>query len=538
MPSPTRRTRTAPESVATPVASRPATVWAVLACALLAVLLRWPGLWLPLGPDEAGFTLVARGWYPGSGDLYGSHFVDRSPVLVGVFKVGDLVGGPYLLRFVGAAGMALAVWWTARITQEMAALVDPGRRADRAMVLSALTATALLGNATLDPAAAKGEVLALPLLAGGVLLALRAMRTRRLLLAGLSGVSGMLAVGLKQSLASALVFGAVLFVGAAVAGRVPARSGVRMLAAFAAGAGVVVLGCVLWVLAWGGSPASMFYAVVTFRSDAGHVLSSAGSAAQSARALGLAERVASSGMLLIAVLLTLRAKAVFSHAPVLATALFSAAALDTGGIVLGGSFWPAYLFPLMLSLSWSVGLVAFTPATRFSPKTLQRATGAVTVVLLVACLVTMVSWTRWRMDRPEDDVATGAAIGEASARGDSLVVYGGQATVQWASNLPSPYEHLWSLPMRTMDPELDQLNAVLYGPRAPTWFVTMAPLDAWHGLATEAGVGHALSTRYRLVARTCSGRGIYLRRDTRRPAPRPDCQTPWPHWLWLPPPIG
>ncbi len=50
-------------------------------------------------------------------------------------------------------------------------------------------------------------------------------------------------------------------------------------------------------------------------------------------------------------------------------------------------------------------------------------------------------------------------------------MYGGRADIQYTSGLPSPYQHLWSLPMRTLDPDLTELRALLEGPDAPTWFV-------------------------------------------------------------------
>ena len=74
----------------------------------------------------------------------------------------------------------------------------------------------------------------------------------------------------------------------------------------------------------------------------------------------------------------------------------------------------------------------------------------------------------------------------------------GNADVQQASGLPSPYEQLWTLPMRTLDPHLAQLRAVLRGPAAPTWVVAWGDLDPWnidaHG-RTRLAAGHALPAR-------------------------------------------
>ncbi|MEP7090268.1 MAG: hypothetical protein ABI776_09190 [Nocardioidaceae bacterium] len=51
--------------------------------------------------------------------------------------------------------------------------------------------------------------------------------------------------------------------------------------------------------------------------------------------------------------------------------------------------------------------------------------------------------------------------------GDTAAVLYGNASVQEASGMPSPYAQLWTLPMRTLDPPLVELRALLRGPRAP-----------------------------------------------------------------------
>ena len=56
----------------------------------------------------------------------------------------------------------------------------------------------------------------------------------------------------------------------------------------------------------------------------------------------------------------------------------------------------------------------------------------------------------------------------------------GNADVQQASGMTSPYPQLWTLPMRTLDPHLSDLTTVLNGRHAPTWVVTWSNLDPWH----------------------------------------------------------
>jgi hypothetical protein len=66
--------------------------------------------------------------------------------------------------------------------------------------------------------------------------------------------------------------------------------------------------------------------------------------------------------------------------------------------------------------------------------------------------------------------------------------------------MTSPYEQLWSLPVRVRDPELETLTEVLAGSRAPTWVVADGTsMRTWGVDATTAD--RALRDRYQLAAR-------------------------------------
>ena len=111
---------------------------------------------------------------------------------------------------------------------------------------------------------------------------------------------------------------------------------------------------------------------------------------------------------------------------------------------------------------------------------------------------------------------------DSAEPGDTLVVFGGRADLQLTSGLDSPYPYLWSLPMRTRDPEYADLTALLDGPRAPTWLVEWVDLDAWAG----AGVPElraAIDEHYVEVGTTCDDHPIYLLRGVDRPEVTPDC---------------
>jgi hypothetical protein len=60
----------------------------VVLTVLVGLLLRLPFTCRPAYPDEAGYLLVARHWRSGGPWLYGMLWVDRPPLLWGMWVVG------------------------------------------------------------------------------------------------------------------------------------------------------------------------------------------------------------------------------------------------------------------------------------------------------------------------------------------------------------------------------------------------------------------------------------------------------------------
>ena len=81
--------------------------------------------------------------------------------------------------------------------------------------------------------------------------------------------------------------------------------------------------------------------------------------------------------------------------------------------------------------------------------------------------------------------------------------------------MASPYEHLWSLPMRTLDPDLDELRTLLDGPDAPTWVVMWVPASAWGGLGEP--LEPVLDERYRPHGQGCGDKPVSCAPDVSRP---------------------
>jgi hypothetical protein len=118
---------------------------------------------------------------------------------------------------------------------------------------------------------------------------------------------------------------------------------------------------------------------------------------------------------------------------------------------------------------------------------------------------------------------TGEAIAAVAEDDDTLVVFGGRPDIQYAAGLSSPYRHLWSVPMRTLDPELAELRAVVAGEDPPTWIVEWVRFETWND---EAGalLRRDVEERYVKHGVGCDDRPVYLLRSVQRAPLEPDCR--------------
>lgn len=514
----------------------------VWGAALLATLGRFGGWLWPLRPDEAGFLMVARAWDPRPDALYHPYFVDRPPSLLLVVRWADAIGGPYFLRLVAALGCGVAVLFTASLVREVAR--DLPHRVEEATLArvsagAALMTAAFLVTPQVDAISAKGEVLGVPLLVGSCLLALRAARTRSPGWAFTAGLLAMSAVGLKQSLVGGLVHGGVLLAVAWATRRVGGRTFLRLAGAAAFGAAVPVLATVVGTWAAGVELSQVGYAVLGFREDASQVIIEQTNPANTSRLVHLLVASVTTGMVLVALRSLLGVRVALRRVPGPTLAALAMLVGDVTLLVASGSFWRPYLLALVPSL---VALWAYTrvatltprepraqPTTRGEGRRRSRLDAVVVGFCVASSVVSLIGWTWgvWWNGAPPREYVLGREIGRVAAVDDTLVVYGGRADLQWASGLESPYPHLWSLPMRTADPDLAQLRGVLAGPDAPTWLVEVVELRAWDRMGAEALRG-VVRARYAHVGTYCEDFAVLrLREAPEVEAPAPDCETPW-----------
>jgi hypothetical protein len=492
--------------------------------ALAAALFRFPGLLYPLGSDESGFTLVARAWDPQPDSLYGRYWVDRPPTLIALIRLSDMVGGASVIRVVAAIGCVVLVVLsaaTARAALRYAGETD-GRFIGRTGAWTAVLAAAFTSTAMIDPIMAKGEILGIPFVMLSFYLALRALARERidgraLALAFGAGLAALMAQGMKQNLVAGLLFGGVVLVGSRLSHRITTGEFLRLGAAALAGAAVPVVGTVAWAMIEGVHLDTLWYAVYGFRSDALEVIASESTDGPVRRGLLLLGIAVGTGAVFVLAGLALHHRRVWELDRTLAVATTLVVTVDGLALLLGGSFWRPYLFAIVPGIVLCTALLL---AVR--DHVAKRARALVVVAAVVSALATG-AWTVADLVglAPSEPTRTGQALGRAAEPGDTVAVYGGRAEIVLASGMESPYPYLWSLPMRTLDPDLADLRALLAGPDAPTWLVLWAPESAWGGKGRA--LRPVLDEHYRQHGEACNGGPVYLREGFVRPPLRADC---------------
>jgi hypothetical protein len=440
----------------------PVGVWVA---AGVVVALRLPFVGSPLGSDEAGYLAVAQQWHSGGSSLYGNYWVDRPPLLITIFRAAALLGGTVPLRLIGIGAAVVAVLAVGRTAGILA-----GRGA---ATWAALAASAFLVSPLAGASEVNGELLAAPFVAVGIAGLVEALMSdsprRAAVASGLAGVCGVAAVLVKQNMLDVLVFGGTL---ALLTARTVGPAHLRRVAAwFVAGGLLAAVVMALWTLAHGTSLSGVWFAMYQFRVEADRVMSTYPSAAAVARQHRLLLEALENGMVIVAGLLAVvvsrrrhdhptpdRASAVARAVP---WALVATLAYGVVSIYLGQGFWVHYLVQLAVPLAITAGL-AFSSRPRLAPLVVGLA-GASAVAAVLYSVLQPPSGSGDRL---------GQEIGAVACPNDTIITVWGHAEVTRSSGLRSPYPYLWYLPERTLDPELNLLDATLQRATAPVWLVT------------------------------------------------------------------
>ncbi len=468
----------------------------------------------PLRNDEGGYLRIARQWHTSGEFIYGDYFVDRPPLLIAIFRLAALwewdqairvIAIPFVLLFV------LAAWHAGNLLSGGAG----GRRA-------AVVAAALLCSPMLAADQADGELFGAALVMASIASALSAWHadsvSRRFWLTGCAGALGAAAPLVKQNLLEGLVFIAALVAFGRATGN--GRRGIDGGIALGAALGALFTGALFW--AWmaiaGTELAGVWHDLVAFRRAALDVIWSVRPRASLQRAVLLVALGLVTGIIAVVVTWFAATDSRLARSAPESRAITAILVFGLAAIVSGGSYWPPYLLQLAPAVVLAVAVIAPSPARsarwmrRFS--VMMVATAAIGAVAAGVVYATVPR--SWFSER------TGEWLADSKAATDTAFVAYGFASVLERADMHSPYPHLWSVPMRTLDPEQARLRTTLAGPDAPAWIVQINGLNAW-GIDDEGRLRSLVRERYREVADIC-GHRVWLRRDlTRDLAPRPPC---------------
>jgi hypothetical protein len=490
----------------------------VLVC-FVTVMVRLAYVWMPLRSDEAGYLLAARHWAPETGRfVYGDYHVDRPPLLMGIYRFAALWESDAAVRVLTIPFVVVGVLALAR-----AGMLLAGRTGARC---AAAVGAALLCSPVLAGDQADGELFAAVFVAGSVAATLQAWNAQRpSVLAQFAVLAGALAASatlVKQNFADGFLFACVLLLAHGLRQRQIPRA-LAVAAGGAIGAAAVIAVVAGWALTAEIDLARTWFDLVEFRGDALRVLSQGSLEAPAARAARLLlfaviSMVAPIAWVWVRWLQSRQWQVDPEHwalTVLLGYALWSMA--------LGGSFWPHYLLQMAPPVALAAGMVAASsgPAgmlmRRLARTAVTSALGCWAVMIAVYALVPLV-WFPQHI---------GHWVRASSGPNDTVFVAYGYPSVLESADLPSPYPYLWSLPMRTLDPELRQLRQTLSGPDAPTWVVRINSLNSWE-IDSSGRLGRLIDARYEHVSDVC-GHDIYLRVGVERElAPVPVCWGPRP----------
>jgi 4-amino-4-deoxy-L-arabinose transferase-like glycosyltransferase len=471
------------------------TISAVLGCVLLALVLRAPYLSVPLGRDEGGVAFIAQNWGRGHGSLYGSYWLDRPPLLVGLFKAA-VVGGDLGVRLLGALAAAALVAAIALLGRTVAG--------ECAGLIAGLFGALLSGSVAIGAVFTPAELLAAVPSTLSVLCLVLAHRSRR---ARWLFAAGVLAVGaalVKQSFLDAGVAG-VAFVAASASRDRQVRR--RWPLAYAAGAAVPLGALAQWDVAAQLPQGGFIYALLGFRVDALRTLSGSNLPLHT-RLLSLAVPALASGLVLAvasapAGLRRLRGDRVLT---VTLSAWLAAGAV---GVLGGGSYWPHYLIELV-PVSCVTAAIVLANVRR---RTRVAVLGVATTISILAAVGGAVYVAARPPHRPE--LAVARYVRAHARPGDTQYVMYARTNVVYYAGLPSPYPYAWSLMVRAVPGARTRLQRLLGSPARPTWVVEWQDDDRWQ-LDPRGTTDRLLARGYRSAAVVC-GHPILLRAD--RPAP-------------------
>ncbi|MEA2293377.1 MAG: hypothetical protein QOE86_1016 [Solirubrobacteraceae bacterium] len=476
-------------------------LWIGIAIAC-AVALRLPYLDAALTRDEGGDTLIALAFSHAGPFVYGPYFLDRPPLLLGLYGLAATVGGDVGIRWLGvlaaASGVVLITLLAVRLAGRAAA------------PFAALAGCAMLSSQAIGAEQTPAELLAVVPSCGSVLLLVTGLQRRggpRWWFAG-AGAAAAAAILVKQSFGDALAAGLAGLVAAAVVGAPRRRQVTAAALAYGGGVAAVLAGLAVWAWAAGATLHELWFAMAGFRLDAFGALSQGRPVH---RLLGLGQPAFYSGVA-IGVAAAIVAITRLRAAPGVRVALAAWLAAGVAGVTLSGSYYPPYLIELVPVSAIGIALgCARRPAIGIA-------------VGLVAVGAALLPTARAAVHDSADSYEARAEVighyvrGRAEPGQTAYVLYA-RANALYYTGLPSPYPYHWALMMRAIPAAPGRLRALIASDRRPTWIIRQnRPGD--YGLDARGRSKALLRRYYRPVARVCGTPILLARGSGARPAPR------------------
>ncbi|MFG2055553.1 hypothetical protein ACGFI9_16165 [Micromonospora sp. NPDC048930] len=453
---------------------------AILACAVLAGLLRMPFLWAGLGMDEGGYAHVVQQWSRGA-RLYGEAWLDRPQGLLLTYRfllwiddegwtirLGAVLAGLAITVLVGLIGWLLV-----------------GRRAG----VAAAGLYAVIGVAPhLEGFTLNGELLASAPATLAVAAALLWCRYRSAGWLVTAGLAAGVATTMKPSGLDGIAVGLVVARLRTRRGRVAGSPPALFLAASALPVGLSALhGWQLgWRDYWTALAGYQFAAMGGAAAGPGARWTDfTGSLGPAARDLAVVAAAAGVGLWLL--------RGAPSARWVLLAWLGGAAL----GVNLGGSYWPHYYLQLLPPLTV---LAAAAIAAIRRPR-LRAGAAVITLLPQLIWLAALVPATPderqqripyYGLARRDERIA--AAIRAETSPHDRIFVLVSQSDIYFLAQRTTDYPYLWGKPIEKIPDALPRLRAMLDSPHRPALVV----LTNDPGKVDRSGeLGRILAERYR-----------------------------------------
>ncbi len=473
-----------------------------VAAVTLAVALRAPWFGAPLGNDEGGLTYIAAHWHTGGPNLYGFYFIDRPPLLLGVFRVAAETGGATAVRTIGAVTAALLVVVVSLIARELGG--------HRPGIWAAFISAVLVSSPSLGSVMTPAELIAcLPSALSVLLLLIGLRRPQSSLLC--FAAAGSLAIGallVKQSFGDALVAGFVCVTALAILER-DGRRWAALGGAYLGGVLLALGGLELWEAVSGLRDGTTAYALVGFRIDGLHALGGSAGGLLGRFVDRLLHPLVISGLALALLLGTVGFRRLRDRRVIQAT-LGAWALAGLAGVLLGGSYWPHYLIELA-PVAAVTAAFALAGAGRWGAR-------LTAVALAILALAGAAVGSGFDQGSAVEAKAIGEYVRDRSEPGDTIYVRYAKANINFYSGLRNPYPYEWSLMLRTLGDAQPRLRALLRSNDRPTWVAAWEPSDAY-GLDAGGVTASLMRRHYRVVGQVC-GTPVLLERGLSRPGPR------------------